>query len=89
MSCRHIGNAIVCSPEVTKAKKWRRRCPSCTFRATHVGYFYEWYGWHVTCLRCGEQWQDGEWLERPFMPRWRQRNIEAARKRWSSRAGTG
>ena len=84
MSCLHSrnGSIVVCAPRIVESKKWRRICPSCTFRATTVGFFAEWYGWHVICLHCGEEWQDGEWGERPFAPGWRQRNIEAAKKRW-------
>lgn len=73
---------VICMPAVLDKKKWRRVCPSCTFYATHVGFFQEWYGWSVTCLNCGEEWQDGEWGERPFVQGWRSKNIEAARKRW-------
>lgn len=43
---------------------------------------YEWYGWDVTCCACGEVWQDGERAERPFRPRWREKNAKAARKLW-------
>lgn len=76
------GTVTICSPTVIDKKKWRCICPSCTFRTTHVGFFQEWYGWHRTCLNCGEEWQDGEWGERPFEPGWRARNIAAARARW-------
>lgn len=43
---------------------------------------YEWYGWDVTCCACGEVWQDGERAERPFRPRWREKNAKVARKQW-------
>jgi hypothetical protein len=35
----------------------------------------EWYGTMWTCLACGDQWADGELLERPFMRGWRWRNV--------------
>ena len=84
MTCLHStdGTLVICRPTILRRMKWRRTCPSCTFRTTHVGFFAEWYGWHVTCLNCGEEWQDGEWVERPFAPHWRQDNIAAARKQW-------
>jgi len=87
MPCDYFNNGhlIICCPTITRVKKWRRLCPSCTFRATMLGWFQEWYGWNVTCLHCGENWQDGEWSERPFAPGWRQHNIESARRVWKCR----
>lgn len=82
MGCHTSGNLTVCMPTIHDVKKWRRLCPSCTFRATHLGWFQEWYGWHITCLNCGESWQDGEWCPRPFEPKWREKNIAAARRMW-------
>ena len=70
------------APEPTEARKIRRRCPTCEARRTHVAFFYEWYGWDVTCLGCGDSWQDGEMRERPFEPRWRANSIAAVRSRW-------
>jgi hypothetical protein len=29
-----------------------------------LGEFQEWYGWFVTCLTCGTQWDGGEMLRR-------------------------
>lgn len=88
MGCQHStdGSIVVCSPTIMERKKWRRICPNCTFRSTTVGFFAEWYGWHVICLHCGEEWQDGEWMERPCVAGWRQHNIEVARKRWKTLA---
>lgn len=58
----------------------RNRCPTCQRRTFFVWRHTPWYGSDDTCLRCGEEWQDGERSERPFAPRWRERNKEAARK---------
>ena len=58
----------------------RFTCPTCERRRFMLWRHVPWYGVDMTCLRCGEQWSDGERLERPFAPRWRQRNVEAARK---------
>jgi hypothetical protein len=33
-----------------------------------------------TCLKCGEQFGDDEWLARPFARGWRKVNIENAKK---------
>jgi hypothetical protein len=60
----------------------RRECPVCHKRSVILSWFTDWYGWDSTCLRCGDEWADGQLKERPFMPKWRQKNIEAARVRW-------
>ena len=56
-------------------------CPTCDRPRRMLAQFQEWYGWSLTCAGCGEQWQDGEMLERPFAPGWRRENREFARKR--------
>jgi len=53
-----------------------QKCPSCEREnAQFYAWAQEWYGWHLTCLECGEQFADGEWLERPWSPGWREKNI--------------
>ena len=52
------------------------KCPSCLREdAQFYGWFQEWYGWHLTCTECGEQFADGERLDRPWSPGWREINI--------------
>jgi hypothetical protein len=58
----------------------RKFCPTCGKRRFFVGWFEDWYGWYFTCLRCGERFADGEMMERPFTPKWRQHNIESIKK---------
>ena len=58
----------------------RHFCPTCNRRTYMLWRHTPWYGVDVTCLRCGEEWQDGQRAERPFAPRWRERNKAAARK---------
>ncbi len=57
----------------------RPYCPTCKRRTFMLWRHTTWYGSDSTCLRCGEEWQDGERAERPFAPRWRERNKAAAR----------
>lgn len=70
------------APAPTNRAIKRVACPTCKRRTFMVGFFYEWYGWTLTCLGCGDQWTDGEMHPRPFAPKWRERNKEAARKMW-------
>ena len=53
-------------------------CYTCGTIQRMLCQFQDWYGWTITCLTCGEQWQDGERVERPFMRGWRKLAIEAA-----------
>lgn len=57
-------------------------CPDCKLRTRFIGWHTPWYGCNQTCLRCGREWSDGEWMALPFVPKSRQRNIEAAKRRW-------
>jgi hypothetical protein len=52
----------------------------CQCRRKMLTEFEEWYGWTVTCLRCGDSWQDGEMLPRPFERAWRERRVASAKK---------
>ena len=81
MTCVRYANGFVCIPTITKQITHFSKCPTCKKRRKFYGWFQEYYGWHMTCLSCGDQWQDGEMLERPFMPGWRKKNIEYARRK--------
>jgi len=58
-------------------------CPTCQKRRRMLAQFQDWYGWYTTCLSCGDQWNDGEMLERPFAPRWRSKNTQEAKETWA------
>lgn len=66
------------APAAAEVRRLRRRCSTCERRTTFVGALYHWYGWLLTCLSCGEQWEDGERLARPFQRAWRVANIQRA-----------
>lgn len=68
-------------PVVDRAVK-ATNCLDCGKRTRMLGFFQEWYGWHSTCLRCGRQWDDGEWLELDFRRGVRADNIRRAKARW-------
>ena len=53
-------------------------CPTCQRPRRMFSRYFEWYGASLTCAGCGEEWADGEMLERPFMPGWRDKN-----RRWA------
>lgn len=72
----------VSAPRAMEVRLVRVHCPTCGRRRWMTVLFYEWYGFTVTCLRCGENWADGERRPRPCAPKWRQKSIEAARRRY-------
>lgn len=74
----------VLRPEVTQKAIRSATCPDCGKRTRMMGFFQDWYGWHSTCLRCGRQWDDGEWLPLEFRRGVRADNIARAKERWRS-----
>lgn len=62
-------------------------CPDCERRkrrprSRFLAFFTPWYGWRSTCLRCGREWADGEWMPLEFCRGVREINIQAAKKLW-------
>lgn len=73
----------ICAPPLLELRVIRATCwGRCQRRRYLLVESYEWYGPTVTCLRCGDQWSDGELLPRPFAPHWRQKNVERAKQKW-------
>ncbi|MCW2899777.1 MAG: hypothetical protein JWO67_2042 [Streptosporangiaceae bacterium] len=57
-------------------------CPTCEQDRRFSGEAAFWYSPIWTCLGCGDAWGDGERMERPFKPRWRQENRRRAAETW-------
>ena len=74
-------------PQVKKVLLEICHCPTCRSPQPMTRFFAEWYGYHDTCLLCGDSWQDGEMLSRPFAPRWRKENIRDALVRYMELTG--
>lgn len=77
MSTVHLHAPAATAKEIEAAT-----CPDCKKRTRMLAFFTPWYGWQSTCLRCGREWSDGEWLPLPFARGARQRNIEQAKRQW-------
>lgn len=69
-------------PPVTAQAVTRGHCPDCKRPSRFIGFHQDWHGWHSTCLRCGRQWDDGEWLALPFVRGARKKTVAAAKARW-------
>ncbi len=55
-------------------------CPTCKRSRFALFLSYEWYGPNLTCLRCGEAWDEEGRCERPFERAWRKRAVADARR---------
>jgi hypothetical protein len=55
-------------------------CPDCKKESLFLAFFTEWYGWQSTCMRCGREFSEGEWLTLPFYRHARRDNRRTARR---------
>lgn len=73
----------ICAPAPDDVQLIRGHCPTCGSSRRLTAQHYEWYGWSVTGLRCGEGWSDGERLARPFERGWRKKSVRTAWKTYT------
>ena len=71
----------ICQPKVDFFKLSVRRCPTCRKRRRMLVEHFAWYGFTVTCLTCGDEWQDGERCMRPCERGWRPKAVARAKAR--------
>ena len=60
----------------------RFNCPDCKKNSRAIEFFQHYRGWDSTCINCGRQWCDGEWLPLDFYRGVRKENINAAKQLW-------
>lgn len=58
-------------------------CPTCEARRRFAVMVELWYGNTKHCLSCGDVWQDGYLLARPFRRGWREQRLQKAREMWA------
>lgn len=75
------GDIHVCFAHYSEEKVEKINCPNCKSDQDFLCQFEEWYGWTITCLNCGDRWQDGELCLRPFQRNWREERKINARDR--------
>lgn len=68
------------TPRPDLAQITRGKCPDCERRSAFVQLHTPWYGWDTTCLRCGRNWADGEWIALPFCRTARRDSVAAAKR---------
>jgi len=90
MTCEHVHIAdacvMVCAPTAQRTQRRILNCPTCKQRRRFICTLYEWYGWLVTCCACGDSWEDGERLPRPFARGWREQAKAKAKAAWKAAA---
>lgn len=64
-------------------------CPICGYSVGLLGYYAAWYSTMWTCLACGDQFGDGEIMERPFMRGWRLKNVQSAQRGYEAWVAAG
>lgn len=57
-------------------------CHDCKKRSPFAILSYEWYGPSMTCMRCGRNYQDGEWCALDFKRGAREQNKQQMRQAW-------
>ena len=72
----------VCAPQPIKKLVHAGRCPDCKKWTRFIGLCYEWYGASMTCLKCGREFADGQWMPLHFYRYARRDNIAAAKRHW-------
>jgi hypothetical protein len=50
------------APEAIEHQTVNILCCDCNRVTPFSASFFEWYGWTVTCLTCGRQASDGQWM---------------------------
>ena len=60
----------------------RFKCPDCKKNSRAIEFFQHYRGWDSTCINCGRQWCDGEWMALDFYRGVRKENINAAKRLW-------
>ena len=77
-----MSNIHIHRPSATAKRIVAGVCPDHGKRTRFIEFFTPWYGWRSTCMRCGREWGDGEWLPLDFYRGVRAANIAAAKKYW-------
>ncbi len=70
------------APQITAKAIHKTECPDCKERTAMLQYYTPWYGWDSTCLKCGRNWCDGEWMSLEFVRQSRQKSINYAKQLW-------
>ncbi len=71
----------ICAPTPVDIRSMKKDCPVCEKETEFLCEYYEWYGGEITCLNCGDRWNEDGRARRPFERGWRERSIANAKAR--------
>lgn len=81
--CEQVGLALIHHSARGIARRFVRTCWTCGKRTPHImKWDGAWYGSTDYCVVCLDGWQDGERMERPFRPRWKQERAAYIKTLW-------
>ncbi len=69
----------ICAPAPVEIKTTLIDCPTCEKKTEFLCEYYEWYGGEITCLNCGDSWNEEGRAPRPFERGWREKSISRAK----------
>lgn len=76
------GEIHIHAPMSTAKELERTVCVDCKRKTIMLCFFTPWYGWDCTCIRCGRNWKDGDWMPLDFVRQSRQKSIAHAKNMW-------
>lgn len=82
MTCSPIPGGVICGPSSSDFRRRVLHCPTCNTTRRFVVCVQEWYDPIATCCFCGDSWEGGVRLPRPFKRGWRTEASESAKRRW-------
>jgi hypothetical protein len=69
------------APKPSKTEVVKFHCSNCDCAREGLAEYTEWYGYELTCLNCGDVYDEDGRRERPFERGWRKKSVDAARER--------
>jgi len=72
----------VCAPRPVKIDRIKRDCPTCEKETIFQEEVYEWYGGQITCLMCGDRWNEDGRANRPFARNWKVDRLDGVNRTW-------
>ncbi|NNP70963.1 hypothetical protein [Acinetobacter sp. Ac_5812] len=80
-------NIHINRPRYAAKDCYRFECLDCKKKTFALAFFQHWHGWHTTCLNCGRQYDDGQWVTLEFCRGIRKQNKDWAKNTWRSLVG--
>ena len=76
------GDIHIHAPCPTAKRIFTTICPDCDMRTKMLEFYTPWYGWDSTCIKCGRNWLDNEWMDLTWERQSRQKSVARAKELW-------